>query len=386
MNSFIYYNPVRIFFGKNAIEKVDDRVLCEGPVLVLSAGRSFEFSGARTAVMNKLAGRDIVEFSGIRPNPHLDQLKDAVQQVRKTNVNFILACGGGSVIDAAKFIAAAAVYEGEDPWDFVIGKAKIHKALPFGVVLTLPGTGSEYNDGSVISRSSPTDKQAFRNEKLYPQFAVLDPTFTLTLPWHQTANGIADAFVHVIEQYATRPDFAPLQNRLAESILATLVELAPRVRENPQDLTVRGEIMWCASLALNRLLGCGVSQDWTTHLIGHAITAVTGMDHARTLTSILPTLLRDRLDSKRTRLAQFGRRVFSITDKDDTRVAEACIDAIEKFFVSLDMPVRLPASEFPPNVLSEIMNISSRYRFGLGENRDIFFEDLSRILSNSLAS
>ncbi len=384
MFPFIYYNPVRILFGQNALEKLDGKWLGEGPVLVLSAGRSFAESGARAAVLAKLAGRDFVEFPGIRPNPHLDQLLDAVALVREKRVGFILACGGGSVIDAAKFIAAAAVHEGSDPWDLVIGKAKIRNALPLGAVLTLPGTGSEHNDGAVISRSSPTDKQAFRNERLYPRFAVLDPAFTLSLPWRQTANGIADAFVHVMEQYATRPDFAPLQNRLAESILATLVETAPLVRARPQDLAVRGEIMWCASLALNRLIGCGVAQDWTTHLIGHAVTAVTGMDHARTLTAILPQLLRDRLESKRARLAQMGRRVFSIAEADDTRAALACIEAIESFFLSLDMPVRLPADECPPSSLPAILEICSRYRFGLGENRDLFLPDLSRILTSSL--
>jgi NADP-dependent alcohol dehydrogenase len=331
-----------------------------------------------------MADREVVTFSGVEPNPQLDTLLGAVRLARETGVRFLLAVGGGSVIDGAKFIAAAVPFPGDDPWRLVTGKEKVRDALPLGAVVTLPGTASEMNDGAVISRKNPTDKQPFKSEKIFPRFALLDPTFTLSLPWRYTANGVGDAFVHVMEQTCTRDVFSPLQNRLAEGILSTLMECGRAVRERPNDLEVRGELMWCSTLALNRLIGCGVVQDWSTHLIGHALTAEAGLDHARSLTAVLPWLLRERFEAKRDRLAQLGRRLFGVKTGDDTFAARAAIEAIEAFFVEMELPVRLDPTVVTPDVLTRVIGQMAAYPNGLGEDQDITPEVVERILRASL--
>jgi len=384
MLNFTYYNPVRLIFGVGALEKLRANVPAEGPILLISGGGSICKNGVKDAILTALAGREVLDFPGVEPNPQLDTLMKAVEVTRRSGAKFLLAAGGGSVIDGTKFIAAAAPYTGDDPWQLVTGKTKIREALPLGAVLTLPGTGSEMNDGAVISRKNPTDKQPFKSEKVYPRFAILDPTFTLSLPWRFTANGIADAFVHVMEQYCTRDVFTPLQDRFAEGILTTLVECGRWIKKNPDDLAVRGEIMWCATMALNRLVGCGVVQDWSTHLIGHALTAEAGLDHARSLTAVLPWLLREKLTDKRGKLAQLGRRVFGQPAIDEAAAAMGAIEAMEAFFASLDMPVRLDPAVVTEDVLSRVLGQMSGNKNGLGENQDITPAVVERILRASL--
>ncbi|PKN46979.1 MAG: NADH-dependent alcohol dehydrogenase [Deltaproteobacteria bacterium HGW-Deltaproteobacteria-17] len=384
MLNFTYYNPVRLIFGPGSLDKLRANVPADGPVMLVSGGESIRKNGVREAILGALTGMEVVEFTGVEPNPQLDTLLRAVDVARRCGAKFLLAAGGGSVIDGTKFIAATVPYTGDDPWQLVTGREKIREALPLGVVLTLPGTASEMNDGAVVSRRYPTDKQPFRSEKLYPKFAILDPAFTLSLPWRYTANGIADAFVHVMEQYCTRDVFSPLQDRIAEGILATLVACGPMIKKNPNDLAVRGEIMWCATMALNRLVGCGVVQDWSTHLIGHALTAEAGMDHARSLTVVLPWLLRDRIETKRGKLAQLGRRVFNVNMADDHAAAGATIEAIEAFFTGLEVPVRLDPELVTEEVLQRVLGQMSVYKKGLGENQDITPAVVERILRASL--
>ncbi len=384
MLNFNYYNPVRLIFGAGALEKLNMNMPAEGLILLISGGGSIRKNGVRDAILAALSGREVVEFSGVEPNPQLETLMKAVDVARSSGARFLLAAGGGSVIDGTKFIAAAALYAGDDPWQLVTGRVKIREALPLGVVLTLPGTGSESNDGAVISRKNPTDKQPFKSEKLFPKFAILDPAFTRSLPWHYTANGIADAFVHVMEQYCTRDVFTPLQDRFAEGILSTLVECGGRIRKTPDDLAVRGEIMWCANMALNRLIGCGVVQDWSTHLIGHALTAEAGMDHARSLTAVLPWLLREKLTEKQGKLAQLGRRVFGVTADGERATATAAIEAMEAFFTSLEVPVRLDPAVVTEEVLQRVLGQMSGYKNGLGENQDITPAVVELILRASL--
>ncbi|MBA4379487.1 MAG: NADH-dependent alcohol dehydrogenase [Anaerolinea sp.] len=386
MLNFNYYNPVRLIFGVGALEKLKMNVPADGPVLLVSGGGSIRENGVRDAILSELYGIEVLEFSGVEPNPQLDTLMKAVDVARRSGARFLLAAGGGSVIDGTKFIAAAVPFAGDDPWQLVTGKAKIREALPLGAVLTLPGTGSESNDGAVVSRKNPTDKQPFKSEKVYPKFAIMDPSFTLSLPWRYTANGIADAFVHVMEQYCTRDVFSLLQDRFAEGILATLVECGRMIKINPDDLAVRGEIMWCATMALNRLIGCGVVQDWSTHLIGHALTAEAGMDHARSLTAVLPQLLREKLAVKQGKLAQLGRRVFGVTSTDDRTAALSAIAAMEAFFMEIDVPVRLDPAVVTGDVLQRVLGQMSAYKNGLGENQDITPDVVERILLASLVS
>ncbi len=384
MLDFTYYNPVRLVYGPGSIEKLGRLVPDEGPVMLVSGGGSIERNGVADALRTQLQGREVVPFPGVEPNPQLDTLLRAVRLAREAGVRFLLAAGGGSVIDGTKFIAAAAAFSGDDPWQLVTGREKVRAALPIGVVLTLPGTASEMNDGAVISRKNPTDKQPFKSERLFPRFAILDPTFTLSLPWRYTANGIGDAFVHVLEQTCTRDVFSPLQHRLAEGILSTLVECGRALRERPDDLDLRGELMWCSTLALNRLIGCGVVQDWSTHLIGHALTAEAGLDHARSLTAVLPWLLRERFEAKRGRLATLGRRVFGVTAADEETAARAAIEAMEAFFTELELPVRLDPSVVTPAVLVRVLGQMSAYSKGLGEDGDITPDVVERILRASL--
>ncbi len=383
MLDFIFYNPVKLVFGAGSVEKLGKLLQDSGPVMLVAGKNAIRAHGIHERIQS-CAKVPMVEFFGIEPNPQMDTLMQAVEMARKNQIGFLLAAGGGSVIDGAKFIAAAACHPQTDPWDLVTMKVRVREALPMGAVLTLPGTGSEMNDGAVISRKNPDDKRAFKSPKVFPQFAVLDPDFTLHLPWRYTANGIVDAFVHVMEQYCTFDVHTPLQDRMSEGILSTLVECGEKIRKNPQDPAVRADIMWCATLALNRLIGCGVIQDWSTHLIGHAITAVTGMDHARSLAAVLPTLLRHQQDKKQEKLAQLGRRVFFVpADMPDREAAEQAILRLEAFFLSLGVAVRLDASSGGSENRRRVIEILDFSCGNLGEHKDMDAVRVSRILEDA---
>jgi NADP-dependent alcohol dehydrogenase len=278
----------------------------------------------------------LVEFPGIEPNPLYETCLQAVEIVKRERIGFVLAVGGGSVLDAAKFIAAAAVFEGPDPWEILrtVG-SNVKGALPVGTVLTLPATGSECNGGSVISRQATQEKLFFLSPHAFPVFSVLDPETTFTLPAKQIRNGVVDAFVHTCEQYMTFPVAAHLQDRLAESLLQTLVEVGPITLAEPRNYDARATFMWCAALALNNLIASGVPQDWVTHMIGHELTAFYGLDHAETLAIGMPGVWRHRLERKRAKLEQYGRRVWNVG------TAEEAITKTEEFFHSLGMPTRL---------------------------------------------
>jgi NADP-dependent alcohol dehydrogenase len=253
----------------------------------------------------------------------------------------LLAVGGGSVLDGTKFIAAAARFEGTDPWDVVAKGAQVKSAVPLGAVLTLPATGSEANAYAVISRKSTQEKLAFGAEACFPRFSILDPQTTMSLPPKQVRNGIVDAWVHVMEQYATYPANAPIQDRQAEGVLLTLIEEGPRTLRNPDDYDARANFMWAATQALNGLMGVGVPQDWATHMIGHEITAFYGLDHAETLGIVLPALLRHQRQAKKGKLLQYARRVWNVSSKDEDAAIEAAIEATERFFRSLGMPTKV---------------------------------------------
>lgn len=341
MNSFTYYNPTRIVFGRDSIAQLRDLVPRDGAVLMTSGGGSIRRNGVHGQVMAALAGREVIEFSGIQPNPLYEHLVEAVKIVRKEKIGFLLAVGGGSVLDGTKFIAAAARHPGEDLWDMVVKRTVPKDAVPLGTVLTLPATGSESNGYTVVSRKATQEKLAFGGEPLYPRFAILDPAVTLSLPRKQVRNGIVDAFMHVMEQYATYDVNAPLQDRQAEAILQTLIEIGPKTLENPEDYDARANLVWCATQALNGLISCGVPQDWGTHAIGHELTAFYGPDHAETLAIVLPSLLRHRRDAKRSKLLQFARRVWGVTETDENRAIEEGIARTERFFHGIGMPTRL---------------------------------------------
>ena len=341
MQNFDFHNPTRILFGAGQIERIGELVPAQARVLVLYGGGSLRANGTYNAVMAALAGRTVFEFGGIEPNPTYETLSEAIALVRRERVDFLLAVGGGSVIDGTKFVAAGALLDA-DPWTILEQHAKnVHAALPIGAVLTLPATGSEMNAAAVITRKRTQEKFAFISPTVFPRFAVLDPTRTYTLPARQVGNGVVDAFVHVMEQYLTVPAQAKVQDRFAEGLLLTLVEDGPRALAKPEAYDVRANLMWTATLALNGLIGTGVPQDWSTHIIGHELTALYGLDHAQTLAVVLPAMLRVRRAAKRDKLLQYAARVWDIhAGTDDARI-DAAIARTEDFFRAMGVGTRL---------------------------------------------
>jgi len=380
MFSFEYYNPVNIVFGEQQIEKsLSHLVLPEERVFVCSGQGSAERSGVLKKVREALGNRLVGEFAGIEPNPDIETLAQASQQARAANATFILAVGGGSVIDGVKLIAAQAKLNLSDPWQIVssMGK-KVTDALPFGAVLTLSATGSEMNSGSVVSRKATGEKKSFQSRWVFPKFSIIDPSVMLSLPMRQVVNGIVDPYVHVVEQYLTYPVQAKLQERQAEAILSVLLEESPKVIADLTDLVARKNLIWAATCALNGAIGVGVPGDWSTHLIGHELTARWGLDHAQSLAVVLPSLLRFALEYKGDMLQQYGERVFHLKGRDVRREA---IQKTEDFFISVGAPTKLSSYGV---TLSEVESLASdlaaMYPSGIGEKSAIKGNDFLTIL------
>ncbi len=341
MLNFTFYNPTKIHFGEGQIEKISSEIPEQARILMIYGGGSIKSNGVYDQVKNVLEGRKWFEFSGIEPNPQYDTVIKATDIIKKHKIDYLLGVGGGSVIDAVKFIAAAAEFEGDDPWKILTGEARVAQALPFGCVLTLPATGSESNSGSVITRGD--DKLFFGSSKVYPAFSVLDPSITLSLSDRQISNGVIDAFAHTLEQYLTYPVGAKVQDRFSEGLLQTLVEEGPKAltKVGKTDLQVRSNIMWSATLALNGLIGSGVPQDWTTHMIGHELTGLHGIDHARSLSIIYPAVLKVCRQSKREKLLQYAKRVWNIDGNDEQQTINKAIEKTVTFFKHMQMPTCL---------------------------------------------
>lgn len=386
MLNFDFHNPTHIAFGEGRVADLDRLVPAQARVLILVGGASAEKNGTLAEVRQALGARAHATFSGIEPNPSYETALRAVQQVREGSFDFLLAVGGGSVIDAVKFIAAAVHIEG-DPWSILEQRGRnIARAMPFGAVLTLPATGSEMNNGSVITHRAKGAKLPFSSAHCFPRFAVLDPTKTYTLPPQQLANGVVDAFVHTTEQYLTYPVNALVQDRFAEGILQTLVEVGPRILAAPEPVYAdRANMMWTATLALNGLIGAGVPQDWATHMIGHELTALHGIDHARTLAIVLPALLNDRRESKRAKLLQYAERVWGLREGDEEARISAAIERTRAFFESLGVPTRLGAYGLgAEHVDAVVAQLVAHGMVKLGEQRDITPEVARRILLAAL--
>ena len=385
MNNFEFHNPTRIVFGAGTVAQLSRLVPETARVLVLYGGASAEKTGTLAEVRGALGARLVREFGGIEPNPSYETLMRAVEQVRAEAIDYLLAVGGGSVIDGTKFVAAAALYQGE-PWEIAqSGGAKVRQALPFGAVLTLPATGSEMNNGAVVTHKASHTKLPFRSPLLFPQFSVLDPGKTFTLPAKQVANGLVDAFVHTVEQYLTYPVQALAQDRFAEGLLQTLVEIAPQALAAPDDYATRANLMWTATLALNGLIGAGVPQDWATHMIGHELTALYDIDHARTLALVLPSLLEVQRGAKRAKLLQYGERVWGIRDGDEEQRITAAIARTRDFFEGLGIPTRLSAYQLgQPAVEAVLEQLAAHGMTSLGEHRDIDLARSRRILEAAL--
>ena len=384
MRNFEYYNPTRIIFGKGTIASLKDHMPRNAKVLVCYGGGSIIKNGVYDQVMDALKGREVVTFGGIEANPDYDTLLKAIELGRAEDVTFILAVGGGSVIDGAKLVAAGIPYEGS-PWDIVTEKYKVQfgDPLPLATVLTIPATGSEMNHTSVISHRATDQKLAWRSEAMFPVFSILDPTTTYSLPENQIRNGIVDAYVHVLEQYITYPEDAPLQNRQAEAVLITLQEIGQKALQSPPDYEARASLMWCATNALNKLINKGVPEDWSTHMIGHEVTAFYGLAHAESLATVLPQLYCEKLSAKQAKLAQFGHRVWGLSGTDE-EVAPEAIMKIESFFQSLGMPTRLTEYGIDPDEAAQKVQARFEMRGSvLGENKDITPAVAAKVLRQS---
>ncbi|MEO2268949.1 iron-containing alcohol dehydrogenase [Pseudoalteromonas pernae] len=384
MLNFEFKNTTEILFGEGQIKQIKKRLKPTDTILFLYGGGSIKKNGVYDDVINALDGFNYVEFAGVEPNPTYETLSEALSVVKEHNVTFILAVGGGSVIDGAKYIGAAAHYDG-DGWDILVNGAQVKSALPIGAVLTLPATGSESNGNSVVTKKATQQKRAFGSEIVQPQFAVLDPTYTYSLPKRQVANGVVDAFVHVIEQYLTYPVNAPLQDRFAEGILSTLIEQGPLALAEPQNYDVRANIMWSATMALNGLIGKGVPQDWATHMIGHELTALYGLDHAQTLAIVLPALMFEKKTQKREKILQLGRRVFALENADEDALVDATIKAVQDFFEQMGVKTRLGDYDLGEQAVdAAISNLTRNGLNALGEHGDITPDVATNILKLAL--
>jgi NADP-dependent alcohol dehydrogenase len=348
-------------------------------------GGSIMRNGVYDQVIKALAGYKVIEFGGIEPNPKFETLIQAVELAREKKVDFLLSVGGGSVLDGTKFIAAAIHFDG-DPWKILMGgkEAEIVKVVPLASVLTLPATGSEMNSGAVISRESTQEKYAFGSPLLYPKFSVLDPKVTYSLPSNQIANGVVDAFIHTTEQYLTFPAQALIQDRWAEGVMQTLIEVGPQALANPLSYDVRANLMWSCTMALNGIISVGVPTDWATHMIGHELTAFFGLDHAVTLAIVLPSLLRETRDEKKQKLLQYGNRVWGIEVGTEEMKVDEAIDRTEKFFRSLGMKTRFSEHNITKEQLKPVIERFVNRNWKLGEMKTITPDRVEKILYAAL--
>jgi NADP-dependent alcohol dehydrogenase len=385
MLNFSFENTTKILFGEGQVASISKNIPKDAKVLVTYGGGSIKSNGVYDQVSKALSEHTWFEFSGIEPNPSYDTLMKAQTIIKEKNIDFILAVGGGSVVDGSKFIAAAALFEGDEPWDIVSKQARVRNALPLACVLTLPATGSESNTGAVVTRDG--NKLPFQSPLVRPIFAILDPAVTLSLSSRQVGNGVVDAFVHTMEQYLTYSVNAKVQDRFAEGLLHTLIEEGPKALapETSKDLEVRGNIMWAATMALNGLIGAGVPQDWSTHMIGHELTGTHGIDHARTLSIVLPAVMKVCSKAKREKLLQYAERIWNITEgDDDTRIGRA-IELTEQFFETMQVPTRLSDVDLgKADIDLLIEKLKQHGMLKLGEHGDITPEVSRQILEKAL--
>lgn len=384
MFNFQFQNPTRIVFGKDTVAALNDLVPQNARVLILYGGQSAERNGTLAEVRQALGERARYEFGGIEPNPSFETLLKAVEQVREQRIDFLLAVGGGSVIDGTKFVAAASKYAG-DPWKILETMGGVvQDALPFGAVLTLSATGSEMNFNAVVTRKATQVKAFFASPYVFPKFSILDPTKTYTLPSQQLANGVVDAFTHVVEQYLTYPVEARVQDRFAEGLLQTLVEIGPKVVHEPADYDSRANMMWAATMALNGLIGAGVPQDWATHLVGHELTVQYGIDHGRTLAILLPSMLDIRRNSKRAKLLQYAERVWLITAGSEEERIDLAIEKTRAFFESLGVKTRLSSYGIPAEAIDGLLQqLQVHGMTQLGEGQDVTLEISRKVFEAS---
>lgn len=385
MLNFSFQNTTQIHFGEGQIQTLSSAIPKTAKVLVTYGGGSIKKNGVYDQVAKALSDHTWVEFSGIEPNPTYDTLMKAQTLINEHDIDFLLAVGGGSVIDGTKFIAAAALFNGDDPWDIIAKGESITEALPLGCVLTLPATGSESNANAVVTREG--NKLPFSNPLVQPLFAILDPAVTLSLSDRQIGNGVVDAFVHTMEQYLTYNVNGKVQDRFAEGLLQTLIEEGPKAlaEETKNDVDVRSNIMWAATMALNGLIGAGVPQDWSTHMIGHELTGAYNIDHARTLSIVLPAVMKICREEKHEKLLQYAERVWHVTEGDEAARIQRAIELTEDFFTRMQVPTRLSHVDLnEADIDGLIEKLTQHGMLKLGEHGKITPEISRQILMTAL--
>ena len=385
MNNFDFQNPTKIIFGKDEISKLSNEIPVNAKVLLLYGGGSIKKNGIYEQVTTALSNFEVIEFGGIPANPEYAVLLNALKIIKEENITFLLAVGGGSVIDGTKFLSVAALFDGDNPWDILSKNIRTFKGMPFGTVLTLPATGSEMNSGAVITRAETKEKFAMGGPGLFPQFSILDPQVVKSIPKRQIANGLADAFTHVMEQYMTYSVDAKLQDRFAESILQTIVEIAPTMLKDDFDYKAASNFMWSCTMALNGLIQKGVPSDWAIHAIGHELTALFGIDHARTLAIITESHYTVNIEDKKEKLAQYAERVWNVTEGTLEEKALAGIKKTTEFFHSLGIDTKL--SEYTKDYKGTAEEIEKRFTErgwkGIGEKGKVTPEMVGKIVKMS---
>jgi NADP-dependent alcohol dehydrogenase len=385
MLDFEFKNPTKIIFGKGKIKNVAKEIPVNSKVLMLYGGGSIKNNGIYEQVKDALREFQLLEFGGIPANPEYEVLLQALKLIKEENITYLLAVGGGSVIDGTKFLSSAALYEGSNPWDILTQSIRTEKGMPFGTVLTIPATGSEMNSGAVITRAETQEKLGMGGPGLFPMFSILDPQVVSSLPKRQVVNGITDAYTHVLEQYMTYPVGAYLQDRFAESIMQTLIEIGPRVIKDPSDYEAASNFMWCCTMALNGLIQKGVPTDWAVHAMGHELTALFGIDHARTLAIVAPSHYRYHFESKKAKLAQYAERVWNVNEGTLEGKATQAIEKTEAFFQSMEIKTRL--SDYTENYQGTAQIIAKRFTergwLGLGEYKRLSPADVEKIIEMS---
>ena len=375
---FSYHNPTAIEFGQGKIKKIANKIAKDKKILVVYGGGSIKTNGVYDQVIKALENHTFLEFSGVEVNPTIETMNKAVKIVKEEKIDFILAVGGGSVIDGCKYLAAASLYDG-DGWDFLDGTKEVEKALPLGVVLTLAATGSESNNLTVLSKKQSDEKRMYFSNYSYPQFAIMDPSVMATLSDRQLGNGLVDAFVHTSEQYLTHPTTALVNDGYAETLFRGLVKLAD-TWENRRTYTWLENLMHIANQALNFQIGAGVPQDWSTHLIGHELTAYYNLDHARSLAVVQPYLLEVMNEDKKEKIAQLGKNVFGIQNDN-----KAVIKAIEAVYNKVGVPTKLSAYEIDDKVISNVSAALTKNGYtAMGENANITLDKVATILTMSM--
>lgn len=380
MKNFIFQNPTKLVFGKGEIARLSELIPHEVNLMITYGGGSVKKNGVYDQVTTALKGRNYIEFWGIESNPRVETLRKAIQRGKEHHINYLLAVGGGSVLDGTKLIAAGIATD-KDAWDIVLS-GTADKQIPFSSVMTVPATGSEMNGTAVISREETKEKFSFNGD--YPQFSILDPEVTFSLSEYQIACGLSDAYTHVLEQYLTTPGQSRIMDRWAEGLLLSIIEIAPRIRINHRDYDLMADYMLAATLALNDFIRMGITQDWATHQIGHELTALHGITHGHTLAIVMPGLLRVTKKQKQAKLLQYGERVFKITEGSEEERADKAIEMTEEFYRSLGLTTRLSEEGIGNETIETIARRFNERNVAFGENRNVTGDVTREILKSCI--